>query len=316
MRDHATLDKLIIVCSNPDLGWIKDVFYDNIARENPKHPDHDKYNPNIKTYIWKSTQNPHLPPDFVENISKGKPEWWTKRYVDGSFEHTEGAVYPRASEAIIKPREIPDDWERCIALDHGLRNPTACLIGAIDEQKGEVHIFKEYYKANTLVPDHAENLKRTFEDAKVMTGNTRFMVIDPSARNKTDPINGKSVQALYQEYGFYFMPANNEIEAGILKVNSYIERGKLKIHDTCPNLIREIQNYKFPDQSMDSEGKNLKENPVKSNDHAVDALRYLLMRLPDNPENLKTSSFKPPERYIIGEDEEDTGQKGNFLSYI
>jgi hypothetical protein len=67
---------------------------------------------------------------------------------------------------------------------------------------------------------------------------------------------------------------------------------------------------------MDSEGKNLKENPVKSNDHAVDALRYLLMRLPDNPENLKTSSFKPPERYIIGEDEEDTGQKGNFLSYI
>lgn len=316
MRDQQTIDKLVVVCSNPDLGWIREVFYENIKREDPRHPEHDRYNPNIRTFIWKSTQNPHLPPDFVENISKGKPEWWVKRFVDGSFEHTEGMVYPNVAKSIIKPIDIPDSWERCIALDHGLRNPTACLIGAIDEQKGEVHIFKEYYKPNTLVPDHAENLKRTFEEAKVMTGNTRFMVIDPSAKNKTDPINGKSVQALYQEYGFYFMPANNELEAGILKVNSYIERGKLKIHDTCPNLLREIQSYKFPDVSMDTEGKNLKENPVKANDHACDALRYLLMRLPDNPENLKTSSYKPPDRYIMREDEEEAGQKGDFLSYI
>ena len=145
------------------------------------------------------------------------------------------------------------------------------------------------------------------------------MIIDPSAKNKTDPINGKSVQAFYQEYGLYFQPANNAIEAGILKVNSYIERGKLKIHDTCPNLIRELQNYKYPDQTTDDTDKNLKENPVKANDHAADALRYMLMRLPDDPNNLKTSSHKPPERYIMGIDEEEDdlkGDKTNFLSYI
>jgi phage terminase large subunit len=257
-----------------------------------------------------------LPPDFVQSISAGKPEWWVKRYVDGSFEHAEGMVYPNISSAIIPTQKVNDQWERAVALDHGLRNPTACLVAAIDEQKGEVHIFKEYYVAGRLVPEHAKHLKEMLTESKVAAGNTRFMVIDPSAKNTTDPINGKNVQALYQEYGLYFQPANNAIEAGILKVNSYIERGKLKIHDTCANLIREMQNYKFPEQSMDVDNKNLKENPIKANDHACDALRYLLMRLPDDPDNLKTSSHKPPDRYIMEEDEDGYGKKGDFLSYI
>ena len=268
MRDHATTDKLIVVCSNPSLGWIKNVFYDNIARANPKHPEHESHNPNITTYIWKSHQNPYLPKDFIENISKGKAEWWKKRYIDGSFDQVEGAVYPQIGNAIITAQNVSDKWERVVGIDVGLRNPTAMVIGAIDEQKGEVHIFREYYKANTLVPEHAKNIKAILEDAKVTAGNTRYMVIDPAAGNKTDPINGKSIQGLYQEYGLYFQPANNNVDAGILKVNAYIELGKLKIHDTCPNLIRELQNYQYPDVEAEAKDKNLKEKPIKSHDHA------------------------------------------------
>lgn len=316
MRDHATHDKLILVCSNPDLGWIRDVFYENIKRKDTKHPEHAKYNPQIVTYIWKSVQNPHLPKDFITSISANKPDWWVKRYVDGSFDHAEGMVYPKVADSIVKSHHISDKWERAVALDHGLRNPTACLVAAIDEQKGEIHIFREYYEPNRLVPEHAKHIKQMLEDQKVTAGNTRFMVIDPSARNKTDPINGKSVQSLYQEYGLYFQPANNNIEAGILKVNSYIERGKLKIHDTCPNLIRELQNYKFPELTTEQQEQNLKEKPIKANDHAADALRYLLMRLPDDPENLKNNSYNMPKRYIIEEDTDDSGQNRDFLSYI
>jgi phage terminase large subunit len=316
LRDHATKDKLIIVCSNPSLGWIKNIFYDNVARSNPKHPEHNQHNPNIVTYIWKSYQNPFLPRDFVDNISKGKPEWWKRRYIDGSFDQVDGAVYPRVGEAIIKSQNVADTWERVVSIDVGLRNPTALLIGAIDPQTGNVHIFKEYYKANTLVPEHARNIKQILEEEKVTAGNTRFMVIDPAAGNKTDPINGKSIQGLYQEYGLYFSKANNSLDAGILKVNAYIEMNKLKIHDTCPNLIRELQNYQYPDVEMEAKDKNLKEKPIKANDHAADALRYMLMRLPDDPNNLKTSSHKPPDRYIIEEDEDNTGKKGDFLSYI
>lgn len=316
MRDHATKDKLVLVCSNPSLGWIKDVFYDNIARKNPKHPEHNRYNPNITTYIWKSTQNPFLPQDFIDNISKGKPDWWKKRYIEGSFDQVEGAVYPRVGEAIIAAQQVNDKWERIVALDHGLRNPTAMLIGAIDPQTGNVHIFKEYYKPNTLVPEHAKNIKQMLEECKVTAGNTRYMVIDPSAKNTTDPINGKNVQALYQEYGLYFQPANNNIEAGVLKVNAYIEAERLKIHDTCPNLIREMLNYQYPDVEENPTDKPVKEKPIKHADHTCDALRYMLMRLPDDPNNLKNSSHRPPDRYIMEEDEEDSGKNRDFLSYI
>jgi phage terminase large subunit len=316
LRDHATKDKLIIVCSNPSLGWIKDVFYDNIARENPKHPEHDRYNPNIKTFIWKSYQNPYLPKDFIDNISRNKPSWWRARYIDGSFLQVEGAVYPRFSECIIPAQNVSDKWERVVGLDVGYRNPTAMLVGAIDPQTGNVHIFKEYYKANTLVPEHARNMKQVLEEAKVTAGNTRFMVIDPSAAASKDPVNGKSVQSLYQEYGMYFQPANNNVEAGVLKVNAYIESGKLKVHDTCPNLIREMMSYQYPDVEENPTDRNIKEKPIKHNDHSADSCRYILMRLPDDPENLKTSSHRPPNRYIIEEDEDDFGKIRDFLSYI
>lgn len=166
--------------------------------------------------------------------------------------------------------EIPDSWERFVTLDHGLRNPTAVYFHAINPNTGEVVTYEEYYVANRLVPEHAKELLPRIQ--KIPYGKLRFMVADPSIRNKTDPVNGKSVQALYQEYGLYFQPGNNNIEAGILKVNSYIERGKWKIfRDKCPNLCREAINYKFPELSMDNANKNLDEKPVKVNDHAMDS---------------------------------------------
>jgi phage terminase large subunit len=141
------------------------------------------------------------------------------------------------------------------------------------------------------------------------------MVIDPSARNKSDPINGKSVQALYAEYGLFFTEGNNSIEAGLLKVNSYVNNGKLKVFNTCVNTIKEGLNYKFPEVTMDNE-KNLDEKPLKRNDHMMDALRYALMRLPDDHEMLKTVAKTPPKRYIEDEEEYEYDQKGDFLSYV
>lgn len=192
--------------------------------------------------------------------------------------------------------EIPDSWERFVTLDHGLRNPTAVYFHAINPNTGEVVTYEEYYVANRLVPEHAKELLPRIQ--KIPYGKLRFMVADPSIRNKTDPVNGKSVQALYQEYGLYFQPGNNNIEAGILKVNSYIERGKWKIfRDKCPNLCREAINYKFPELSMDNADKNLDEKPVKANDHAMDSCRYGFMRLPDDPDMLKTIAYEPQRRY-------------------
>lgn len=310
MRDPFTHNKLFMVCSNPDLGWIKEVFADNIDRENPDHPEHSKFNKFIRTFIWPTHLNKKLPPDFVELQSIGKPEWWIRRYLMGSFEHSEGMVYPNFVKCFVNSYEwfptdkdgkaltvipvdqygIPKAWERFVSLDHGRRNPTAVYFHAIDPMHGRVITYNEYYVAERLVPDHAKALKPLIEE--IAHGTLRFMVADPSIRNRLDPLNGKSVQGLYQEYGLFFSEGNNDVEAGILKVNSYIERGKWVIFkDRCPNLCKEGIGYKFPEQSMDNADKNLDERPVKANDHAMDSCRYGFMRLPDDPDMLKTLTF-------------------------
>jgi PBSX family phage terminase large subunit len=278
MRDPFVEDRLFAVCSNPDLGWIKDLFADNIPRKDPNHPQHDEYNDFITTFIWPTELNKHLPPDFIELNCKGKPEWWIKRYMMGSFEHSEGMVYPNFAKCLTTEQQylidrnikaIPDNWEKFITLDHGLRNPTAVYWNAIDPDNGIVVTYDEYYVAGALVPEHAKVIKPKID--AIPAGRIRFMVADPSIRNKTDPVNGKSVQSLYQEYGMYFAEGNNSIETGILRVNSYINRGKWVIlRDKCPNLAKEGIGYKFPEISMDDK-KNPDEKPVKKDDHAMDS---------------------------------------------
>lgn len=321
-RDPFVKNKLVMVCSNPDMGWIREVFIKNVERADPNHPEHDQYNPAITTFIWPTRLNKYLPPDFIETNSRGKPEWWIKRYLEGSFDYAEGLVYPNIASCFVNSWEygpIPEHWERFVTMDHGLRNPTAVYIHAINPEKGEVVTYEEYYVANRLVPDHAKAIKEML--SKIPLGRLRFMVADPSIRNKTDPVNGKSVQALYQEYGIYWSPGNNNIEAGILKVNSYIERGKWKIfRDKCPNLCREAINYKYPEITMDNQDKNLEEKPVAVNDHAMDSIRYGFMRLPDDPEMLKAESFEPDykdSQFKNDEDEEEELYDGrkSWLEY-
>lgn len=318
LRDPFVKNRLMMVCSNPDLGWVKEVFADNPARKDPNHPDHENYNKHVSTFIWATHLNKFLPSNFIEINAAGKPEWWKKRYLEGSFEHSEGMVYPEFATTFIDPFEIPKDWERFVALDHGLRNPTAVVFGAIDPKQGIAYIYDEYYKPNALVPEHAEKIRPKVEE--IPMGRLRFMIADPSIRNKSDPINGKSVQSLYSEYGLFFQPANNDVEAGILRVNSYIERGKLKIFNNCINLRKEGIGYKFPELSMDALNKNLDERPIKAHDHIMDALRYALMRLPEDPLQLANEAYNPPKSY--GNERQETFKydedefEGNFLSYV
>jgi PBSX family phage terminase large subunit len=319
MRDPFVKNRAMFVCSNPELGWIKDVLVDNDKRKDPIHPEHEDYNPYIHCFIWATNLNKFLPPNFIEMNSKGKPDWWRRKYLEGSFEAAEGAVYPNFSKCIIQPFPVTDKtdkygipltWERVIGMDHGLRNPTVFVFGAINPDKGEVIVYNEYYKANTLVPEHAQAIKPKLEE--IPLGLLRFIKADPSTRNKTDPINGKSVQGLYQEYGIYLSEANNNVETGILRVNSYIERGKLKVYSTCINTVREHLRYQFPELDMDNE-KNLDEKPMKKDDHSCDATRYMMMALPEDPKLLKLVAFEPKKSYnYLNSTENEYGWDENY----
>ena len=92
----------------------------------------------------------------------------------------------------------------------------------------------------------------------------RGMIVDPSA---------SSLMVAASKRGIKNTKANNDVMEGLRMVYSLMSTGHILINkDNCPNLISEIGLYCWDEKK----GDNGKELVVKKNDHALDALRYVV----------------------------------------
>ena len=104
------------------------------------------------------------------------------------------------------------------------------------------------------------------QDLLEFIGSKRYnsLIIDPSA---------SSLIVAARRAGIVTKKANNDVEEGIRMVYSLLSTGHIKINkDNCPNLISEIGLYIWDSPK----GERGQEKPLKQNDHALDALRYLV----------------------------------------
>ena len=84
-----------------------------------------------------------------------------------------------------------------------------------------------------------------------------------------------------KEYGIFTKEAKKDVSVGIQKVAERLVvqkdgRPRLFIFNNCSNLISEIGKYRWQESK---EGRPVKEEPLKIDDHACDALRYMIMEL-------------------------------------
>ena len=290
LRSAATEKHKGIMSTNPDLGWIREEFLLKseliIGADRQYEQIPEEIDSNFSTHIAKTKANIYLPADYYDSVAKGKPEWWVKRFLEGSFDYTEGAVYPMLSNHIVEPFEIPRHWERIAGADFGLRDHTVLLMGAIDPKTGTVYIYDEYFENGKAVSQHAEAMHELLDP--VPPGLLRPPVGDPAGKRKQIADN-RSIFDHYAEYGIYFKPGINAIEAGIMKVYSYFVLDRLKIFRTCKNTIREGVNYKYPDVKLTSD-KNPDEKPIDKDNHTMDTLKYMMAELPDDPSKLINKS--------------------------
>ena len=193
------------------------------------------------------TSNEYLPPDpitFIQNICKNKPDWWVRRYTQGSFSYAEGLVYPNAMSCIVDSFEIPKTWVRLIAFDYGLSDDARYLFGAIDMQKGILYIYKELSANNKNIEQLAQLYYQGAEDipSGMLYGQP---IIDPKSGPKRD-YNKKSLSDYFLDYGIAFKPGVVSLDARIFRLNTYIDQGYVKIFRDCRLLIKELSDFLAP----------------------------------------------------------------------
>lgn len=230
--------------------------------------------------------NPYLPKDRAESHFGGmdEAERAMRRY--GRFRSRAGAVYPAWKVGdgdrygmghTCYPFEIPKDWMRFRGVDFGLSNATAVVWGALDPDD-TLFIYREYYVPNGLsYPWHAERVRgvergQTLDEQFNLAGEPGEPdVIETSWADPSAP----GAIADFADAGIYCGPADNDRKTGISVVADRLRlRGdnqpRLKVFTTCVNLIREFGSYLRDPNKVDGD-------PIKRDDHTIDALRYLAM---------------------------------------
>lgn len=294
LRLNRVPNRFGFVTCNPEPGnWIYQKF------KKPK--DENRLQPDYDIIEAPSYENPHLPAEYVQTLRDAYPEEMQKRYIEGLWDFFEGQIYAEFDRRIhvTPPFKIPVGWERLVGIDHGMMNPTAALWAAIDYD-GNVYIYDEYYQPG-IVSEHAKTILEKSYGQEIS-----YWLIDPSTQAKTREKEGMpwSILEEYEDQGIFAVPANNEKLGGINRVREFLRidlkrknpktgtfgAPKLYIFANCVNLIDELPQYQWK-RMRGLSARNAPEVPRDFNDHACDALRYIIM-----------SRFPPPRRNPLGDE--------------
>lgn len=212
-----------------------------------------------------TTDNPHLPPTYLERISKFTGVMY-KRMVKGLWVANEGAIYDRwdrNTHVAEFNRDLVKVSRWLIGVDDGTTNPFAALLAAIDDEN-RMHIAAERYARELTESEKIAQVQELCDIA----GERPAIVVDPAAAGFKEAL---------RRQGFTVINGDNEVLTGIAEVQQRMcptAGGKpgLLIDGSCTNTIAETEAYEWDDRAK-------KDRPKKENDHAPDVVRYLCMNI-------------------------------------
>lgn len=193
-----------------------------------------------------------LPPEQIIEIENliNVDDYYYKVYVLGELAEFKGKIYKNYDFVDPDFYDAIDYDERFYGLDFGYENATALV--EIKYARERVYERELYYKTHS-----------TDEDlVKWMLDNNVSMSDDIYA----DPASAASRFKL-SEAGFNIRKAKKDVRDGI----RFCQGLKTSICKSSTNLAKEYSRYKW---KQTSDGKVIEGEPVKIDDHAVDAKRY------------------------------------------
>lgn len=222
--------------------------------------------------------NPYLSPEFVESLQAAYTGKFAQQELLGEFVGFDGLVYEEFDRGRNVKTVPTRTWTRVWAgVDEGYTNPAVILIVGEDHD-GRLHVMHEFYQRRRLQAEVVTEARRIMAEYRVGE-----FVTDPSAAG---------LIADMRKAGIPTVPANNAVMAGIQAVKGRLVAAgdglaRLTIDPGCVNLLGEFEGYVWRG------GKDgLRDEPEKSNDHAMDALRYVVARVDSANQRRAPRSFQ------------------------
>ena len=254
---------------------------------------HDPQDHLVVSFVPSTVEdNPHIDPTYRKHLSM-LPETERKQKLLGDWDTFTGQYFTEFNRDlhVVTPFEIPPSWPRYRGIDFGTANPYCCLWGAWDPATGICYVYRETYEKNMTAAQQAQQIKAVSVTSDGKSENITASAIDPSTYSNTSGM-GQTVAGVYNQLGVHVSRAKNARIAGWQNVHRYLQASpvtgepKLRIFTTCDNLLRTLP-------AMRHDKSKIEDVDTDDEDHAVDALRYLLACRPYLEINRKSKTNTP-----------------------
>lgn len=193
--------------------------------------------------------------------------------------------FNHGAHVVDRPPDAGEGWAVIGGMDFGIRSPTVVLWARLSPN-GEVCVFREHSRANMTLREHIEVIR----SAKPSLD---WIGVDPAGRARNAQTGVSDVQAMRSE-GLDVRAARSMIHEGIELIRARLRPATgeptLRVTRDCTELIRCLEQYHYPSDNPESA------TPEKDgSDHAVDALRYMILNL-DRGYSTKKGSYVPGTR--------------------
>lgn len=233
--------------------------------------------------------NPYLDEKTKKRALAGLTREEREARKSGRFVHFAGMIYDEFSRnmhVIPELSEVPPGSKVYVGIDPGMRHMAAVLwtyltpedtLVVFDELALQGHTVKQVAEAIKLVNSKWGQTTATGTKVPITPD---WYVIDPSARNVVHQ-TGRSDQMEFTDHGIVTILGQNSVTAGINRVKERLQANRLLLTANCQTTIDQFRKYRWATPTRTED--DAKEKPVKSDDHCLDALRYVVASRPYSP---------------------------------
>lgn len=271
-----------------------------IYSTNPDSPTHWIYRRLIQggqasVHYSHAKDNPNNPPEYLQ-ILDSLTGVQKLRLADGKWVQAEGAIYENYDPSIhlIDEADLPEIRRWVVGIDFGYTNPFVASLWGLDADD-RLYLVKQIYKTKTLVEDHAPKIAEMIGDLRI-----EAFICDHDAEDRA---------TLERHLGIATTTAYKSVSPGIQAVSNRLKvqkDGKPRlfiVRSAVANPDPYLEEGKKPTSTEDEfpgyswattpEGKPIREEPNKVNDHGMDEMRYIVAYV-DNIQFGEAWSFGNP----------------------